>query len=143
MFPLSQECKIDLVSGAAAAAQTAITSSVLDMAGYDGVLFLAITGDVTDTSVLTLTAYEHTANAASGTAISGGATTPFTADASSADSKLFAVDVVKPTKQYVYAIFTRTTANAVVNSIIAIRYKGKTVPVVNSGLLAAALAIVN
>lgn len=141
---LSQQVKIDRVANAATAGTTAVTSSVLDMQGYEGVLFLAMTGVVTDTSVLTLTAYENTANSTSGgTAISGGATTPVTGSSNNADNKEFAVDIVRPTKRYVYATLTRTTANAVVNGIIAIRYKGRTQPVVNDSLLQLVKSIVN
>ena len=120
---LVENCAIDYVEAAATAATTTLTTDVLDMQGYDGVTFIAALGDVSDTSVLSLAVYEHTANAASGTAISG-ATAGATAGASDYDSKLLIVDVQKPSKRYVYATLARGTANAVVNGITAIRYKG-------------------
>ena len=141
--PITQDVRIDRVANAAAAAQTEVLTSVLDMQGYDGVLFLALLGDVADTSVLTLTAKENTASSTSSptpTAVSGGAAT-FTAGASNADNKVLAVDVVCPTKRFVFGSLTRTTANAVVDGIVAVRYKAHAKPVVNDGFLASALTI--
>lgn len=126
---LTKDCKITVVAAAATAAQTAVTSSVLDMSGYDGVLFIALTGDVTATSVLTLTAKGNSANSTiSPTPVTQKATDAFTAAASDADSKALVVDVYKPTLRYVFAELTRTTANAVVGGIIAIQYGASNKP---------------
>jgi hypothetical protein len=120
---LSKNVKITVVAAAAAAAQTAVTSSVLDMQGYDGVMFIALLGDVSDTSVLTLTAKGNTASSTSSpTPVTQKATDAFTANASTADSKAIVVDVYDPALRYVFAELTRTTANAVVGGIIAIQY---------------------
>lgn len=140
MKSLLKECAIDFVEAAAAAGQTTLTTDVMDMQGFENVMFIALTGDVTDTSVLTLTAFAHTANAAAGAAISGAVAT-FTADATSADNKMLIVDVVNPGKRYVYATFARGTANAVLSGIICIRYNGSKIPVSQAaGLIASALA---
>lgn len=120
---LSKNIKVSVVEAAAAAAQTALTTDVLDMSGYEGVLFIALTGDVTSGSVLTLTAKANSANSTSSpTPITQKATDAFTAGASDADSKVLMVDVYKPTLRYVFAELTRTTQNAVVGGIIAIQY---------------------
>lgn len=143
MFSLLKDCKITRVENAAAAGQTELKTDVLDMSGYDGVMFVAILGDVTDTSVLTLTAKQNTANSDSSptpTSITGASAT-FTAGASDADNKLLVVDVVRPTSRYVFASLTRTTANAVVDGIIAIQYRSRSVPVTQgSTVLASALS---
>jgi hypothetical protein len=120
---LSKDVKITVVSPAAAAAQTEIKSSVLDMTGYDGVMFIALLGDVTSGSVLTLTAKGNTANSTtSPTPVTQKATDAFTAGATDADSKALVVDVVKPAMQYMFASLTRTTQDAIVGGIIAIQY---------------------
>ena len=118
---LLNDVKITVVSAAAAAAQTAIESDILDMAGYEGVLFLAMLGDVADTCVLGLAAQQNTANSGTGMATLSGSST-FTAGATSADSKVLALDVYRPRERYVRAYLTRTTANAVIGGIIAIQY---------------------
>ena len=62
---LSKAIKITRVANSAAAATTEVLSSVLDMQGYDGVMFIALLGDITATSVLTLTAKGNSANSTS------------------------------------------------------------------------------
>lgn len=124
---LTKNVKITVVAAAAAAAQTAVEGSILDMAGYDGVLFVALTGDVTDTAVLTLKAQQNTANSTSGMADLVG-TAAFTAGASDADNKGLALDVHKPRERYVRAVLTRGTANAAVSGIIAIQYDARRKP---------------
>lgn len=129
---LSKDCKITVVEAAAAAAQTELVTDVLDMTGYEGVMFLAVTGDVSDTSVLTLTVKGNTANSVSApTPVTQKATDAFTADATSADSKVLLVDVYKPAMRYVFASLTRTTANAVIGGIIAIQYNARSKPTTN------------
>ena len=129
---LSKDVKITVVSPAAAAATTAIDSSILDMQGYEGVMFIALTGDVTATSDLTLTIKGNTANHLTvPTPITQKATTLFTADATSADSKALVVDLYKPALRYVFANLTRATANAVIGGIIAIQYNSTNKPTTN------------
>lgn len=140
MLSLLKDCAIDYVEAAATAGQTALTGDVLDMSGWENVCFIAIFGDVTDTAVLTLAAYDHTANAASGSAITGASAT-FTAGATNADSAMLIVDVRQPQKRYVYPYLTRTTANAVVNGILAIRYNGSKLPVTQGATVLASTLV--
>ena len=124
-----QDWYIERVCNAAAAAQTELVNTTgIDMAGYDGCLFICPLGDVSDTCALTLTIKQDTVvSGGTPTAITGGATTLFTAGATSADNKELVVDVAGQaiTKRYLYASLTRTTANAVVNGIYCIKYKAK------------------
>lgn len=130
MLNFLKDCKVTRVSNAAAAAQTAIDSSRVDMSGYDSVVFIALLGDVSDTSVLTLTAKQNTADSTSGAAaITGGAAGPFTASATTGDNKVLISDVCRPAQRYAYCSLTRTTANAVVDGIIAIQYNARNMPV--------------
>lgn len=126
---LLKNCKITVVEAAATAATTELVTDVLDMSGYDGVMFIALTGDVTTNSVLTLTVKANSANSVSSpTPITQKATDAFTAGATDADSKVLAVDLYKPTLRYVFASLTRTAANAVIGGIIAIQYQAKDMP---------------
>lgn len=108
------------VEDSATAGQTELVSDTVDMAGWTGVVFMASLGDVTTGSVLGLTA-EHSDDDDSNFEDLDGALS-FTAGASDADNKLMILDIVRPEKRYVRASLTRTTANAVVNGIIAIKY---------------------
>lgn len=123
MSNLSKGIKVTVVEAAAAAAQTELVTDVLDMSGYEGVIFMALTGDVTTASVLTLTVKANSANSVSSpTPITQKASDAFTADGTSADSKLIMVDVYRPPLRYVFGSLTRTTADAIVGGIIAIQY---------------------
>jgi len=141
---LSKSIKVSVVSGAAVAAQTAIDSSVLDMQGYAGVMFIALTGDVTDTCVLTLTAKGNSANSTSSPTPVNQAAATFTAGASTADSKALIVDVAHPDPalRYMFATLTRTAANAVVGGIIAIQYQPDAKPTAQDAtVIASAFAV--
>lgn len=114
---------IDTVAG-----QAATASDILDMSGFDGVLFIAKLGDVTATSVLTLAAQQNTANSTVGMATLSGSVT-YTAAASDADDDLLVLDVYRPRERYVRAVLTSVDANAVKNGIIAIQYGPRVKPV--------------
>lgn len=123
MQNLSKDIKVTVVEAAAAAGQTALTSDVLDMSGFDGVIFIALTGDVTSGSVLSLVAKGNTANSVSSpTPITQATATYTAASASDSDSKVLMVDVYRPPLRYIFASLTRTTQDAVIGGIIAIQY---------------------
>lgn len=126
---LSKSIKITVVEATAAAGTSELVSDVLDMSGYEGVMFIALTGDVTTACDLTLTAKGNTANSVSSpTPVTQKATTLFAADGTSADSKVLVVDVYKPVMRYMFASLLRATANAVVGGIIAIQYGANNKP---------------
>lgn len=136
---LSEEIKITRVSNAAAAAQTAINSSVLDMNGFDGVLFVALLNDSTNGCVLTLTGKENTANSTTVPApTSTGVAATFTdVDGTSVDNNMLMIDVLNPSQRYVFANLTRTTQNCAVDGILAIQYRARSKPTTQSaGVLA-------
>lgn len=129
MSNLLYDAKFTVVEASAVAGTSTLTTDVLDMTGYDSVMFVAMLGDVTDTSVLALTAKGNSADSVSSptpTTYEGAAT--YTAGASDADGKLMIVDIEKPRDRYVFATLARGTANAVLNGIIAIQYNGSLKP---------------
>lgn len=142
---LLKDAKISRVMNAVAAGTSAQNTSVVDMAGFDSVMFIALLGDVVSGSVLTLTVNENTANSTSSptpTAVTNGATAAYTAGASDADNTMLVVDVHNITKRYVYATLTRTTQNAPIDGVICIQYNARSVPqTLDASILAAALAI--
>jgi hypothetical protein len=129
MSNLLKSVVVTVVSPAAVAGTTAIDSSVLDMQGFDGVMYIALTGDATSGTVLTLTAKENTANSTSSPTPTSGPSATYTATgASDADSMALIVDEYRPTKRYSYANLTRTTQNCVIGGIIAIQYQAHSKP---------------
>ena len=121
--------KLTRVEPAAVAAQTLLTSDVIDMKGFDGVSFVALLGDVSDTCVLTLQAqHGDQSDGSDATNLSGVAAT-FTAGATDADDNMLALEVFRPTKRYVRVTLARTTADAVVDGIVAVQSSPAEAPV--------------
>lgn len=140
---LLKDCLITRVMNAVAAGTSDQDGTVLDMSGYDGVIFVAALGDVLNTSVVELQVFGNTASSTSSptpaelTADSAG---PVTADATSADNKQLIVDVPRPAYRYVFPRIKRGTANAVIDGVFAIQYRGRSAPQVQgSTVLASAL----
>lgn len=130
MMNFLKDAKVIRVENAATAGTTELVTDVIDMQGFDSIAFIATLGDVTATSVLTLTVKTNSANSTSSpTPVTTVATATYTAAASDADNKMMIVDVNEPRQRYVFASLTRTTANAVVDSITAILYNAHEKPV--------------
>jgi len=140
---LSSNTKITVVAPLATAAQTEVVSSVLDMQGYEGVMFIAMLGAATATAVLTLTVKGNTANSTSSPApVTQKATAAYTAAGTASDSMALMVDLWKPTTRYVFASYTRTVANAALGGIIAIQYKAGNAPTTHdASVIASALGL--
>ena len=116
------------VENAAAAGTSTLTTDIIDMQGFDSIAFIVKLGDVTDTSVLTLTGLTNDTNdTVTPTTLAD--TVTFTAGASDADDKNLILDLHMPRQRYVYATLTRATANAVVDGIFAILYNAHEKPV--------------
>lgn len=124
---LLKDVLIKRVENAASAAQTEVVTDVVDTQGYQSIAFIALLGDVTDGSVLTLTGKTNDEDSTSG-AETLDETATFTAGASDADNKLLILDLHQPRQRYVFASLTRTSANAVVDGVIAILYNGRELP---------------
>lgn len=135
-------CKITKVLDAVAAGQAASATDIIDMEGFTGVCFIASLGDVTAASVVTLAAQQNTINSTSGMATLVGSVT-HTASATDADNTLMILDVVNPNEQFVRAVFTSATQNAVKNGVYAIQYGAKDSPVTQGSTVLEALAIFN
>lgn len=124
----------------AAANNTDSNSDILDMSGYEGVIFIGSVTASTATGVAALTVESNTANSDTGmTAITGAAATATCAINNDLNDKLLVVNVYRPQKRYVQAVRTSATANIAFGSLIAIRYGAKELPVsADSTILSAA-----
>lgn len=125
---LLKECKIVVISPDASAAQTDVTATI-DMSGFKSALCIAFLGDVTATSVLQLKALQGTASNGSGATAISGTGAAVTAGASDYDDKILALDVKNVIYRYLTFTLSRGTANAALNSIVAILYNGRDCPV--------------
>lgn len=125
---LLKNIKIDPIGALVASANnTDNDSKVVDMAGFDGCLFIAEVALMTSGGVAALT-IEGIATDATGTgaALTGAvATITETASALYANS-LLVVNVRRPQLRYLQAVRTSTTQTVTFGPLIAIRYKGET-----------------
>lgn len=124
---LLKNTKITRVASAAAAGQADVNGTIIDMAGFTGVMFIALTGDVADTSALALKAEQNNLNQAGGMAELVGSAA-IVAGATNADNKALVLDVYAPRERYIRAVLERGTANAAIDGIIAIQYVARSAP---------------
>jgi hypothetical protein len=134
MRHLSQHVVFDRVNVAAGVATTDVTSDIVDMAGFDGVLFLVLWGTITDGTPLVRVQSGAAANMSDAADLAGTSVVAAITD----DNKLSIVDVVSISERYVRCVVTRGGATgAVVDGILAIKYRAKNEPVTQTADVAA------
>lgn len=126
---LSKNVKVDQILGYFAAGTTKRTSDIIDMAGYDGVMFIAELGTIIEAGTLDVFVEQNTANTTSGMARLA-TTTAHTVTAANAalTQSCILVDVYQPLERYLQCNITPAAQNAVILGITAIRYNGKNRP---------------
>lgn len=99
--------------------------TAIDTLGWDGVMFVFMFGTITTSAVVTIKAQQGTASNGSDAADLEG-TAQSIADTD--DNKIACIDIYKPRERYVRPVVTRATANAVIDGVIAILYRGDITP---------------
>lgn len=135
MFPenLISNVKFIVCSPDAAAATTDLDGAVIDMAqdeGYDGICLVAHLGDVTATALANLRLMGSLVLAGTSPSVENETLALAAAGAGDQDDKLLILDTRCPVFRYVFSRLIRGTANVAVNSVIAILYKSRKLPVV-------------
>lgn len=112
------------------ASNTDSNSDRIDMAGYEGVIFIATVTDSAATGVATLKVEQNTSDSDSGMAALAGATAAKTCAINDDinDANLI-VEVYRPRERYVQAVRTSATANIAFGSVIAVLYGKRKMPV--------------
>lgn len=131
MLDLLGDVKITRVLAAQADGTGTQSGDILDMSGYEGVLFIAKFDDVDNTAAITLQAQQNTANSASGMATLTGTVT-YTAAATDADDDLLVLDIVRPLERYIRPQVVIADANATTAAVIAIQYGARSKPTTQS-----------
>lgn len=124
------------VDGAGSASATPTKADIIDMNGFESVMFIAAMGNVLTTAALALKAAGATTNSSGAMALLTGSAA-FTAGASDADDKLLVLDVVKPPYRYIEAQLFHVTADGPFDGIFAIQYNGSRVPVTQGSTVVA------
>ncbi|GMG82591.1 hypothetical protein LNKW23_18040 [Paralimibaculum aggregatum] len=123
-MPLSDSVEIREV-GAPVSAGSAIdnNSDRVDMAGYEGVIFVAPIEDSAATGVATLTVEQNSDDSDSGMAALAGAVATATCTVNDdLNGQLLVVDVFGPKERYVQAVRGSSTANIAFGTVTAILY---------------------
>ena len=141
---LVTQLKVDAVLGYYAAAQNQLKSDVLDMAGYEGCMFIFEFGTLLNTGTIACDINGNTTNATGGTKLKGGATHTVTVTTAALTKSAIVVDIYQPdptTSRYLEAMITLGVANTLVRGVTAIRYGGKYKPEITTGLLTSSASV--
>jgi len=124
---LTRAAKLTRVSNAAAAAQTDVNCTGVDMKGFRSVTFIVAFGAIDPTAVTSIKAQQSDDDGSTdaysdleGTSISV---------AADDDNQLVALEIDEPLKRYVRCVIDRGTADAVVDSVVALQYNAHSEPV--------------
>jgi hypothetical protein len=130
------EIQVDQVLGYFAAGTTKRTSTIVDMQGYEGVIFVVGLGTIIEAGTLDAYVEQNTINSASGMArLAGQVLHTVTAANALLTQSSISIDVYRPQERYLQCNITPAVQNAVVLGISAIRYGGRKQPTGNAALL--------
>ncbi len=109
-----------------AAGQTELFSSIIDMQGFDSVCFVTKLGTLTSNTVVGISVQQGAeSNLSDAAALIGTNIAPADTD----DDKLVVHDIYRPRERYLRVRITRDTANAEIDSVMAIKYPARIQPV--------------
>lgn len=138
---ISKDVKVSVVLGHVAAGTAAKTTSVIDMQGFGGVMFVAVLGAVTAGSQVTLQAQEDIVNPMANAKNLSGAVANSTAGVADSNRALL-VDIYMPKERYLQAVVTPSTQSAEIASVIAIQYQPGAKPTkIDASVIASVLAV--
>jgi hypothetical protein len=114
----------------AAANNTDSNSDRIDMANYEGAVFICPITDSVQGGVAALTIEQNTVDSDTGmAALSGAVDSATSAENDDLNDTLLVVEVYRPRERYIQAVRTSTTANIAFGNVIAILYGAKKRPV--------------
>ena len=115
---LIKSLEISRVAAGAAAGTGTTTSSEVNMAGADSVLFLIMMGAITGGSAITVKAQQ---DAATGMGIAADLEGTSITITDAQDDLIIPLEIVKPREQFVRVVLTIATQSAVLDGIVAIK----------------------
>jgi len=125
---LSKATKVTRVLNATAVGTTTVTGTAIDTSDYDGVVFIAQFGTITDGTPALKAQGGAQANGSDAADLAGTACTPALTD----DNKAVVLDLYRPTQRYITPAIVRGGATgAVIDSVIAIQYGPRCKPTTN------------
>lgn len=117
-------------------------SDRIDMAGYEGVIFIAPIEDSVATGVAGLKIEQNSADSDSGmTLITGCSVTKTCAVNDDINGTLLTAEVYQPRQRYVQAVRTSATANIAFGTLTAILYGAKKLPITAHSTISGQVAV--
>jgi hypothetical protein len=129
MLPLSDLCCVGAADPPQGAGISAVTSTIIDTVGYEGVMFIVRLGTVSAQNTIRV---QQDADPTGATM----ADLPVTI-LGSATANTLVLTVARPTKRYVRCYVSRVTSSTI-DGMIGILYGGSTLPAVQPGAVAMA-----
>jgi hypothetical protein len=131
---LTKAGKFSRISNAVAAGQTTVTSSAVDMLGFDAVTAVYAFGSITTGAATSVKAQQSSddGSADAYSDIEGSSITVL----DSYDNKLVLIEINNPQKRYVKFLVSRATQDSVVDGIFAIQTGAKLEPVTQPATVA-------
>lgn len=124
----------------AAGTTDTITSDAVDAAGCEGVCFVVTLGTVTTTGTATCKLQQSSDNDADGYSDIEGSSKAGSGDAAS--TKQIIIEIKNPQKRYLKLLIARATANVVVDSITALKFGNKVLPITDDASVDGTLLVV-
>lgn len=123
----------EVLAPISAASSTDSNSDIMDMAGWEGIVFIVPITDSVATGVATITAQQNTVNSDIGmAALSGASATATCVVNDDLNNQLLVLEVHKPRERYVQIAVTSATANIAFGNGIAIRYRNRKLPITDA-----------
>lgn len=135
-----------VVIGAPVAAGSSIDndSSIIDMQGFDGCLFVGTITDSVATGVASMIVEQNTANSGTGMAALAGLTATATSSINDdLNTTALIADVYRPRERYLRVNRTSATANIAFGDVIAVKYKNAKGPVTQGATVSNAVSAVS
>ena len=127
---LNESVRLVRASNAVTAGSSDSNGTGVDLSadgGYCGVMFILAVGTLSSSQVTTLKA-QVSSDDGSNDAYADLADTQTTAMSDDDDNQLVVLDVYQPPEKWVRPVVERATANAVIDSVVAVLYRNRTVP---------------
>ncbi len=122
---LTKNVKMTKIENATAAGtSTPITSTTIDMAGFEGCMFVVSFGAIEASAATSVEVHTSTVTGSGFTALLGTGVTVADDD----DDGLVWIDIHKPLERFLRLIINRATQNSTIDMVLALQYGPKTGP---------------
>lgn len=128
MLSLMNNANVERVMNAVAAGTTSQTSSAVDCKDCDGVSFVAAFGVISANAVTSVKVQQSDDDGASDAYSDLEGTLSSVLTPTTDNNKCLVVEIVRPRKRYLKLVVNRSTGNAVIDGVVAIKHHMRSAP---------------